>query len=633
MRTRFLMLLAIVASVLMFATAARANLIWDVDYLAEGVQDGAGTWQDGGDANWWSETGNEAWSNASPAVAQFGTAVSTVNAKVNINSDLIKVLGFVNYGSGYELIPTPFYDPRQPEDPPDGDQTIELNGTNPEIVVFKTFWIDTHITTAAGVESVTLRGGDPTYGENLYFYNSNTFNAPIVVGSDPEVAKGITLMARIEGCLGGSSSDSITVMNGSTLRFGMPNDTIAKPIIVAGNSNAIEFYASSTTPMCTRELTGTVTLTGDTRIRIRELDPEDPNYIGPHSNIISGAISGDYVLSIRNSSSVDPGRISLTNGANQTKSLSIFSANSNTYSQVYVTLGAQYTATESVTVGLQSFLITNGANYINTPLISLDDATATLDASAAGLTVASGTTLRGIGTVTGNVTVGSGGTVAPGTSAGTLPFENNVSFSGGGNMTWELGALSEANPGADYALASIAGNLTLGGTSQLTLDFGLLAEENRPGYATPHVFWTSNHSWKIVDIGELGTTTGDFTTLVNYDFAAGDFDTRVEGNDVFLDYTAGSTPVPTIPGDTDGDDIVDADDAAVVAQNWGQNVGDGGFVAGDFNLDHVVNAADAAIQVANWGSHVAAESTAVPEPGTLVLLAAGLAVFVVWRRR
>jgi len=78
-----------------------------------------------------------------------------------------------------------------------------------------------------------------------------------------------------------------------------------------------------------------------------------------------------------------------------------------------------------------------------------------------------------------------------------------------------------------------------------------------------------------------------------------------------------------VPGDTNGNGIVDATDAAKVAENWGADVGEGGYSSGDFNGDHRVNALDAAIQVANWGSHVG-ESTAVPEPSWFVLLVGAL---------
>ena len=74
-----------------------------------------------------------------------------------------------------------------------------------------------------------------------------------------------------------------------------------------------------------------------------------------------------------------------------------------------------------------------------------------------------------------------------------------------------------------------------------------------------------------------------------------------------------------IPGDTNGDDIVDATDVSVLADNWGKDVS-GGASMGDFNDDGRVNAADASILAANWGDHTEASLNAVPEPSTLVLL-------------
>jgi len=83
-----------------------------------------------------------------------------------------------------------------------------------------------------------------------------------------------------------------------------------------------------------------------------------------------------------------------------------------------------------------------------------------------------------------------------------------------------------------------------------------------------------------------------------------------------------------IPGDTNGDMVVDDDDAAVVANHWGQQVAQGDYASGDFNNDGLVNAADAAIQVANWGSHTES-NVGVPEPSMFILLLGfGLAALV-----
>lgn len=66
-------------------------------------------------------------------------------------------------------------------------------------------------------------------------------------------------------------------------------------------------------------------------------------------------------------------------------------------------------------------------------------------------------------------------------------------------------------------------------------------------------------------------------------------------------------------GDFNGDGRVNAMDAAILAANWGATSPAVTWSEGDFNGDGVVNAADAAILAANWGATVNSES----EPATL----------------
>jgi T5SS/PEP-CTERM-associated repeat protein len=91
------------------------------------------------------------------------------------------------------------------------------------------------------------------------------------------------------------------------------------------------------------------------------------------------------------------------------------------------------------------------------------------------------------------------------------------------------------------------------------------------------------------------------------------------------------TPIKDIwiPGDTNGDNHVDEDDAAILAAHWGQP---GGWFDGDFNDDGIVNVLDAAILAANWGTNAPGEG-AVPEPGALGLLLAMAACAWLRRRR
>lgn len=89
-----------------------------------------------------------------------------------------------------------------------------------------------------------------------------------------------------------------------------------------------------------------------------------------------------------------------------------------------------------------------------------------------------------------------------------------------------------------------------------------------------------------------------------------------------------------IPGDTNGDQIVNDTDAATLATNWGATGVTGGAAVGDFNADTNVDAADASILAANWGDHTSeAGEGVVPEPTMFGLLLTALAALTLLQRR
>ncbi|MBN1911229.1 MAG: carboxypeptidase regulatory-like domain-containing protein [Pirellulales bacterium] len=87
---------------------------------------------------------------------------------------------------------------------------------------------------------------------------------------------------------------------------------------------------------------------------------------------------------------------------------------------------------------------------------------------------------------------------------------------------------------------------------------------------------------------------------------------------LFAPLTVDFTAIPElIPGDANHDGYVDKKDARILAENWLET--DRFWDHGDFNDDGRVDDLDASILAAHWGTSPA-ESHAVPEPGTLMLL-------------
>ena len=77
-----------------------------------------------------------------------------------------------------------------------------------------------------------------------------------------------------------------------------------------------------------------------------------------------------------------------------------------------------------------------------------------------------------------------------------------------------------------------------------------------------------------------------------------------------------------LPGDADGNGLVDEADAAILASNWLMQT-DATWADGDFNSDGAVNDLDATLLAANWQQSSSAQAY-VPEPATVNLLLTGL---------
>ena len=112
-----------------------------------------------------------------------------------------------------------------------------------------------------------------------------------------------------------------------------------------------------------------------------------------------------------------------------------------------------------------------------------------LDLTAkSGYTIASGTTLKGIGTVN----VGSGntltisGTHAPGNSPGIQSVTGNLSYGTGSIFEWDLASSATGSRGTQYDGVNVTGTLSgSGAIFKVVLDSGSYAED----------FWKTNQQW------------------------------------------------------------------------------------------------------------------------------------------
>ena len=182
------------------------------------------------------------------------------------------------------------------------------------------------------------------------------------------------------------------------------------------------------------------------------------------------------------------------------------------------------------TVSLTS--VTN--SLTGTATVGANTTLALAGALAGSVQVDSTGTIKGPGNVAGNLAVAASGTLSPGNGLGNLTAGNGLNL--GGNYTWELGALSTANPGTDFDTVTVTGgNVTITG-AVLQLSLGAFA----PSAAS---FWQTDQTWNaIINDTGAGSLTGAFAAIDNSAWSSlGAFSTTNTDNDVNLVWT---TAVP-----------------------------------------------------------------------------------------
>jgi autotransporter-associated beta strand protein len=202
------------------------------------------------------------------------------------------------------------------------------------------------------------------------------------------------------------------------------------------------------------------------------------------------------------------------------------------------------------------------------------------------MSVSSGATLGGTGTVQGNVT--NSGTLAPGNSAGTLHLGGTYTQTAGGRLEIELASTSSHDE------LAISGSASLAGTLAVSLLGGFTPQEG-------DVF-------EIMSASTFFGTTFTSTTLP-----------ALSGSLVWnIDYGANLVTLSvTLPGDFNGDGVVDAADYVV----WRKGLGTT-FTPGDYDT---------------WRTHLGQTASpgagvvfvAVPEPEAWLMVGSGVVIALV----
>lgn len=293
----------------------------------------------------------------------------------------------------------------------------------------------------------------------------------------------------------GSVSDNAINITGDNLTVNIfEGSSISGNIVSSGSGNVLNLRSDITATSLnalSEQLVGSWTknIASDGSISVNTEETLSTSLTLSGGRIDNSGTVGD--LSVSGSGSmIVLASTSVTGDINNSGSLSLYSASPVT------TYNSEMSGTGSLTkVGLGRLDITNTNTYSGTTTVSAGELKVNGSIASSAVTVASGSTISGTGTV-GALTINSGGTLSPGNSPGTLNVSGALTLNSGSTSNFEF-----TDSVIDKVIAS--GNVTLGGTANFQL------------YGTDGYFTVSQ------DIIETtgGTVSGTFnSTTTNNNF-------------------------------------------------------------------------------------------------------------------
>ena len=145
------------------------------------------------------------------------------------------------------------------------------------------------------------------------------------------------------------------------------------------------------------------------------------------------------------------------------------------------------------------------------------------------------------------------------------------------------------------------------------------------GYNDYEMIWDPVDGLDILVNGQVVVDNYDCSTSESMAASLGDriywgaMDTPGEGSGY---WSSVDFEITRVPGDANGDGVVDGSDVTILAANWQRGTGevdDATWAMGDFNGDRKVDGSDVTILAGNWQYGIDTAAASVPEPSCLAL--------------